>query len=176
MKIGIYPGTFNPVHKGHKAVARFMSRRTDLDRVWVLVSPQNPFKDKSAAPDAAERFRQVRRAFSGDKKILVSNFELKLPVPTYTYRTLRLLRKKFPKHEFVLILGADSMQSLPRWKNGGEIIRKHAIYVYPRKGTSFRVHKGRSTIKLFKAAKVNVSSTAIRQGMKQGKKMQKWLA
>jgi nicotinate-nucleotide adenylyltransferase len=181
MKIGLFFGSFNPIHKGHVAIATYMLAHTLLKQIWLVVSPHNPLKDKDSLADKQERFKQVQKALKRFSKIKASNIEFSLPEPSYTISTLKELRKKYPQHEFVIIMGEDSLCTLPKWKNYKAIIKNFPIYVYPRKSNgaanalpSF-AHEHPS-IHLFKAPLLPVSSTLIREQLKKGKDVKKLLA
>src|ERR1051326_198414 len=124
MKIGLFFGSFNPIHKGHVTVAKFMATQTDLNQVWLIVSPHNPLKSKKILADAGKRFLAAKKAIGRNKKIKVSDVELNLPQPSYTIKTLEVLKKKFPRHKFILILGLDSLVSLHKWKHYKKILKR----------------------------------------------------
>ncbi len=132
MKIGLYFGTYNPIHVGHLIIANYMADYTNLDEVWLIVSPQNPLKQKSSLLADYHRFAMVEIAVEDNAKLKASNIEFNLPQPSYTINTLTYLKEKHPKHEFSLIMGEDNLRTLNKWKNYEEIIQNHKIYVYPR--------------------------------------------
>ena len=169
MKIGLFFGSFNPIHIGHVAIANFMVKETDLDQVWLVVSPHNPLKDKRSLADAKKSLTVVKKAIRRSSKIKVSDIELKLPQPSYTVNTLALLRKKFPKHTFVLIIGSDNLTGFHKWKDYKKILASYLIYVYPRFDSGRSRIKGHSNIKLIKAPRIDISSTYIREQLKKGK-------
>lgn len=166
MKIGLFFGSFNPIHKGHLTVARFMAAKTDLDRVWIIVSPQNPFKDTSILSSPKKRYEQVRKAVSNYKKIKASNVEFKLPQPSYTINTLAVLKEKFPQHQFVVVMGSDNLLLFKKWKDYKEILKGYQLYVYPRNlpvtGMLQPLLKHKN-VKLFDAVRIDISSTEIRE-------------
>ena len=134
MKIGIYGGSFNPIHFGHIGLVRWVIDHTDLDEIWMLVSPNNPLKDSNILVSESERLEAVRQALNelNDSRIQASDFEFSLPRPSYTAATLRALREQYPEHEFVLIIGQDNWDIFDQWKDYEEILRLHEIYIYPR--------------------------------------------
>ena len=169
MRIGLFFGSFNPIHIGHVAIAKFMAEETDLDRVWFVVSPHNPLKDKRSLLGAKRRLSAVRRAVAGNSKIKVSDIEFKLPQPSYTIHTLHRLRRKYPQHTFVLIIGADNLAGFRKWKDYKKILAAHAVYVYPRSDSGPSGLKKHRNVRVFNAPRIDVSSTFIRSGMRNGK-------
>ena len=149
MKVGIYGGSFNPIHFGHTGLATWVLENTDLDEVWLMVSPNNPLKDKSILADEQERLEKAREAIrregerreaKGDeairregKRIRVSDFEFHLPRPTYTANTLRALAREYPEHEFTLIIGEDNLQIFDQWREYQYILDNYRVFVYPRR-------------------------------------------
>jgi len=132
MKIGLYFGTYNPVHVGHLVIANYMAEYTDLDQVWLIVSPQNPLKEKSSLLADYHRLALVKIAIDDNPKLRASDIEFKLPKPRYTATTLAYLKEKHPEHEFALIMGEDNLRTLHKWQNHEIILKNHKIYVYPR--------------------------------------------
>ena len=132
MNIGLYFGTFNPVHVGHLIIANYMVEFTDLDQVWLVVTPQNPLKKKSTLLEDYHRYAMVELAVEDNDKLKASNIEFNLPQPSYTINTLTYIKEKYPKHQFSLIMGEDNLRTLHHWKNHEQIIEEHKIYVYPR--------------------------------------------
>ncbi len=132
MKIGLYFGTFNPIHIGHLVIANYMATHTDLDEVWLIVSPQNPLKEKSTLLPDHHRLDMAYMAIENNHIIKVSNVEFSLPKPSYTINTLAYLEEKNPHDEFSLIMGEDNIRTLHKWKNYKEIIANHHLYIYPR--------------------------------------------
>ena len=170
MKIGLYFGTFNPIHVGHLIIANHMAEHSDLDQIWMVVTPHNPNKQKNTLLDDYQRLHLVNLATEDYPKIKPSDIEFKLPQPNYTVNTLAHLKDKFPKHEFSLIMGEDNLNSLHKWKNYEYILENHDIYIYPRISeltddeTSSvlshpRIHKIDAPI-------VEISSTFIRESIK----------
>jgi nicotinate-nucleotide adenylyltransferase len=190
MKIGIYGGSFNPIHFGHIGLAKWVIGHTDLDEVWLMVSPNNPLKDKSILADEQERLQKAREAIGdgilaiGDeakgKRIWVSDFEFHLPRPTYTANTLRALAKEYPNHEFTLIIGEDNLQIFDQWREYQYILDNYRVFVYPRRdkastkgatqpaaGTQPReaTLPAKGTIFLTGAPYFDISSTELRKNL-----------
>lgn len=134
MKIGIYGGSFNPMHYGHTGLSKWVIDNTDLDELWLMVSPNNPLKDSKIFGGEEERLRGAKEAIAAlnDERIKVSDFEFSLPRPSYTAETLRQLRKQYPEHEFVLVIGEDNWAIFDQWKDYEEILQLHQVYIYPR--------------------------------------------
>lgn len=132
MKVGLYFGTFNPIHVGHLIIANFMTETSELDQVWIVVSPQNPLKKKKNLLDDFHRLSLVRAAIEDNPKLKVSDIEFHLPTPSYTSTTLTYLQEKHPEDEFALIMGEDNLRTFHKWFNHELILENHKIYVYPR--------------------------------------------
>ena len=171
MKVGLYFGTFNPIHTGHLIIANHMAEHTGLDQVWMVVTPHNPLKKKSSLLEDHHRLQMVFLATEDYPKIKPSDIEFRLPQPNYTVNTLAHLQEKFPSHEFSLLMGEDNLNSLHKWKNAEIILQNHDIYVYPRINTEIidpqfinhsRIHK-------IDAPVIEISSTFIRNNIKEGK-------
>ncbi|MCR9171424.1 MAG: nicotinate (nicotinamide) nucleotide adenylyltransferase [bacterium] len=131
-KIGLYFGTFNPVHVGHLIIANYMADNTDLDEVWLVVTPQNPMKQKSSLLADYHRLALVRVGIENNPKLKASDIEFKLPIPSYTSKTLAYLKEEYADKEFALIMGEDNLRTFHKWHNHDHIIENHEIYVYPR--------------------------------------------
>jgi nicotinate-nucleotide adenylyltransferase len=174
MKIGLYFGTFNPIHTGHMIIANHMAEFADLDQVWMMVTPHNPLKNKAALLDDFQRLHLVFLATEDFPKIKPSDFEFKLPKPNYTVNTLAHLQDHFPQHEFALIMGEDNLKTLHKWKNWEVILQQHDIYVYPRISTEAEnlSLKNHPKIHLIDAPVVEISSTFIRNCIKNKKNVQ----
>lgn len=132
MNIGLYFGTFNPIHIGHLIIANYMVEFTDLDQVWLVVTPQNPLKKKTTLLADYHRLAMVELAVEQNEKLKASTIEFNLPKPSYTINTLAYIKEKYPKHQFSLIMGEDNLRTLHHWKNYEQIIDNHKIYIYPR--------------------------------------------
>lgn len=174
MKIGLYFGTFNPIHVGHLIIANHMAEHTDLDQIWMVVTPHNPLKKKSSLLDDYQRLHMVHLATENYTKLKPSDIEFKLTQPSYTINTLVHLGEKFPTHEFALIMGEDNLKSFHKWKNYESILQNYEIYVYPRIGIDVEnlELKNHPKIHLIDAPVVEISSTFIRENFKSGKNIQ----
>lgn len=171
MKIGLFFGSFNPVHHGHMILANYMLEFTDLDKIWFVVSPHNPLKEKSSLLADHHRLEMVTRAIGDHPKLKASDIEFRLPQPSFTIHTLAHLSEKYPDVQFALIMGADNLQSLHKWKNYEQILEHYDIYVYPRTGVTNDELLKHQRIHVTEAPLMNISSTFIRQGIKAGKDM-----
>lgn len=169
MTIGIFGGSFNPIHNGHIALARQLRLAGGLDEVWLMVSPQNPLKqDNSELLDDRLRYGMARIALHGEQGIIASDYELHLPRPSYTWNTLQHLREDFPQHTFVLLIGGDNWQLFPRWYRAADILREHQVMVYPRAGGQVDAKEMPPGVTLVEAELLPVSSTEIRQRVRAG--------
>lgn len=171
MKIGLFFGSYNPIHVGHLIIANHMVEYSDLDEVWLVVTPHNPFKKKSSLLEDHHRFQLAMRATEDYPRIKPSNIEFGLPQPNYTINTLLHLEEKYPQHHFNLIMGLDNLNSFHKWKNPDMILEKHELYVYPRISKSKTSHDllSHDKVHLIEAPIVEVSSTFIRKGIKEDK-------
>jgi len=168
MKIGLYFGSFNPIHIGHLIIANHVLNETDLNRIWLIVSPQNPLKPSASLLNEYHRLHLTRLATEDDNRIRVSDIEFKLPKPSYTVDTLAYLGEKFPQHEFSIIMGSDSYQNLHKWKNYEIIIKNYAVYVYKRDGFEVKPHLQIQPV-ILDTPLFQISATEIRQLIKKGK-------
>ncbi|MBC3845610.1 nicotinate-nucleotide adenylyltransferase [Winogradskyella echinorum] len=177
MKIGLYFGTFNPIHVGHLTIANHLAEHSDLDQVWFVVTPQSPFKKKSSLLDNYQRLEMVYRATKDYAKLKSSDIEFGLKQPNYTIDTLTYLFEKFPEHEFALIMGEDNLKSFHKWKNYELILENHSIYVYPRisEGTIETQFDNHPKIHKVDAPIMQLSSTFIRKEIKDGKNIKPML-
>jgi nicotinate-nucleotide adenylyltransferase len=167
MKIGLYFGSFNPIHTGHLIIANHIANNTELDEVWFVVSPQNPFKNTNSLLNEQHRLSLVKIAIEGEKKLKASNVEFKLPKPSYTADTLLYLSEKYPKHNFSIIIGSDSFQNIEKWKNYKYIINNYNIFIYQRPG--FEIKNTSENINIVDAPLLEISSTQIRKNIKENK-------
>lgn len=177
-KIGLYFGTFNPIHVGHLIIANYMVENSDLDEIWMVVTPHNPFKKKSSLLENHHRFELVYRATENYPKIKPSDIEFKLPQPNYTVFTLAHISDVYPGKEFCLIMGEDNLKSFHKWKNYETILEHHHIYVYPRIAEGNIEHQFKKHPKIHKvdAPIVQISSTMIRNGIKNKKSIKPMLS
>jgi len=171
MKVGLYFGTFNPIHVGHIIIANHLVEYSDLDEVWMVVTPHNPHKKKSSLLANHHRFELVYLALQKYTKIKPSDIEFKLPQPNYTVNTLAHINEKYPQHEFSLIMGEDNLKSFHKWKNSDIILENHTIYCYPRISNGEIKSKFENHPKIHKidAPIIEISATLIRQGIKNNK-------
>lgn len=169
MHIGLFFGSFNPVHVGHMVLANYMASFTELEQVWFIVSPHNPLKEKSSLLDQNQRLHMVNLAIGDSNQFKSNNIEFGLPQPSYTINTLAHLKEKYPQHRFSLIMGEDNLESFTKWKNYEEILKQHNLFVYPRPGCNPGDLKNHKKIIMTNAPVIELSSTMIRQSIKNKK-------
>ena len=170
MKIGLFFGSFNPMHLAHKTIATHILKITDITQIWIIVSPQNPFKKNTNLIPANHRIMIAKKMLSDIDNILISEIELDMPTPSYTFNTLECLEKKYPDHEFSLIIGEDNGVSLNKWYRISDIMDKYKIYIFPRNGYGKNYkHKNIKIVEDF--SKIEISATCIRENIKKGKNM-----
>ena len=169
MKTGLFFGSFNPIHIGHLAIAQYMLEHTDMDKIWFVVSPQNPFKTKETLLDQQHRLVMVRIATENDPRLEASNIEFSLPIPSYTVHTLTHMREAFPNEDFALIMGQDNLASLHKWKNYTSILEWHDVYVYPRPYAKNSVLAEHPKIHLTQAPMMDISAQFIRKCIEEKK-------
>lgn len=183
MKVGLYFGTFNPIHIGHLIISNYVAEYTDLDQVWLVVSPQNPLKNKKSLLEDYHRLDIVHVAIKDNDKLRVSDIEFRMPRPSYTADTLAYLKEKHPNNEFHLIMGEDNLRTFHKWKNREYIIENHKLYVYPRvltvqeeqeiqeigSVTKSEYYTHKNVVMLSDAPVMRLSSSFIRQAIKENK-------
>lgn len=175
LKIGLYFGSFNPVHIGHMAIANFMVEYAGIDQLWFVVSPQNPLKRKENLLNDIDRLEMVHLAVDDDFRFRVSDIEFRLPKPSYTIDTLTHLSEKYPDHHFSIIMGSDNLESLHKWKNADAILENYGIIVYPRPGFNKESIVNFHNVTIADAPLMEISSTFIREAIKEGKNMRHFL-
>ena len=175
MKVGLYFGSFNPIHIGHMVIANYLVEFTDIDQLWFMVSPHNPLKQQSTLLADYHRYEMVYRAVEDYPKCKASNFEFSLPKPSYTIHTLTHLKEKYPNDSFVLLMGTDSLETIQKWKNYEQILDQFSIMLYPRpgyEGGSFLSHPNVTKVD---APIMEISSSFIRDAIKMGKNVKAFL-
>ncbi len=175
MYIGLFFGSFNPIHIGHMIIANYMVEFTDLDQIWFIVSPQNPLKKKHRLLDDYERLEMACLAIGNDPRFRVSDIEFQMPKPSYTCDTLTYLEEKFPMHNFSMILGSDNLASFNKWKNFELLTEKYIRYIYPRYEEKSEILSSEKNIILVNAPRIEISSSFIRQAISEGKNVQYFL-
>lgn len=169
MKIGLFFGSFNPIHIGHLIIAEHIATNTDLDEVWFVVSPQNPFKKKASLLNEYDRLHLVNLAIKDNKKLRATDIEFNLPKPSYTIDTLTYLKEKHKKHQFSLIMGSDNLENLHKWKNADILFKEYPFYVYKRpEHTDFK-NAEKAEVTFLNAPQLKISSTFIRKSIQEGK-------
>lgn len=168
MKIGLYFGSFNPIHVGHLIIANHILNETELDKIWFIVSPQNPFKSTENLANEYDRFHLVQKAVEDDTRLKASDIEFLLPKPSYTIHTLVYLQEKYPNTSFYIIMGSDGFQNIGKWKNAEQIVSNYPIIIYKRPGFEINNELGAS-IKIMDAPLLEISATHIRELIKMGK-------
>jgi nicotinate-nucleotide adenylyltransferase len=167
MKIGLYFGSFNPVHTAHLIIANHVLNETDIEKIWLVVSPQNPFKEEKSLLNEYHRLHLVKTAIQDDNRMKASDIEFNLPKPSYTTSTLAYLKEKNPEHEFCIIMGSDSFQNLHKWKNYEVIVKDYDVYVYIRPG--FAINNSiNAKLHIVEAPLLQLSATQIRQYIQEG--------
>jgi nicotinate-nucleotide adenylyltransferase len=168
-KVGIYSGSFNPIHHGHVMLANYLVEFSDLDELWFVVTPQNPLKKKEDLLDDDERLKMVQLAISDDPRIHVSDIEMHLPTPSYTINTLTALSEQHPDSEFVFVCGMDSLQNLKNWREYQKILDNYELLVFPREGYDGGELINYPSVTVLKTPILEISSTFIRQCIKEGR-------
>jgi nicotinate-nucleotide adenylyltransferase len=167
--IGLFFGSFNPVHIGHLAIANYMLSFTNCDEIWLIISPHNPLKEKNSLLNQNHRLHLVNLALEDSLKIKSSNIEFFLPQPSYTIHTLAHLSEKFPQHQFSLIMGQDNLKNFSKWKNYEQILEKYSILLYPRPNAVPSAFDSHPNIKFTEAPLMEISSSFIRKAIKENK-------
>lgn len=168
MKIGLFFGSFNPIHIGHKVIASYLVDFTDLDKVMFLVSPQNPLKQKISLLDQYHRLQIIRAEIEDNSKLAVSDIEFDMPKPSYTIDTLVRLKEKYTENDYSIIMGSDNLQNFHKWKNYEQILADYSIYVYPRPG--YEISGSHKNIHVIEGVpQMEISSSFIRKSIKEGK-------
>lgn len=171
MKVGLYFGSFNPVHNGHLIIANHLLQNTDLDQVWFVISPQNPFKPSSTLLNEYHRLHLVQIAIESVPQMQACDIEFRLPKPSYTADTLAYLIDKYPQHKFTILMGSDSYQNLPRWKNSEYIINNYQVYIYIRPGFPVE-HLYKANHQIVHAPHLDISATFIRESIQKNHSIQ----
>lgn len=169
MQIGLFFGSFNPVHHGHLIIANYIAQQTELQQVWFVVSPQNPLKPADGLLNEYHRLYLLQIAIEGESQLRATDIEFKLPRPSYTVDTLTYLQEKYPQHQFAIIMGSDSYQNLPKWKNVSYLFKNYKIYVYPRPGHQVTTVYEGADVSVVKAPFLEISATHIRENIRSGK-------
>ncbi len=173
MKVGLFFGSFNPVHVGHLIIGNYMATQTDLQQVWFIVSPQNPLKPKHTLLRDHDRLHLIQLAIGDNLQLRVSDIEFSLPKPSFTIDTLAVLKEKYPAKEFVLIMGGDNLATLPKWKNYELLLRDYQIYVYDRPDFEKGELADHPSVRIYdQVPMMEISATYIRYCLKNGKSIQ----
>lgn len=168
MKIGLFFGSFNPIHVGHLIIANTMATTTDLEQVWFVVSPQNPFKKSQSLLHEFDRYDMVQRAIADNSLLKATDVEFHMPKPSFTIDTLIRIQEKFPQHAFRLIMGEDNLAQFPNWKNHEKILEYTGLYVYPRPNSPNHHFAGHPSVQFVKAPLLDISATFLRDCIKKG--------
>jgi nicotinate-nucleotide adenylyltransferase len=175
MKVGLFFGSFNPIHNGHLIIANYVCETTDIKKVWLVVSPHNPLKQKESLLNEHDRLHLINLATENNSNLKASNIEFKLPKPSYTIDTLIYLTEKYPQHEFVLLMGTDNLMSLHKWKNYELILRDYEILAYNRKGFETNPFPKNTAVRILDFPFLDISATFIRNSIKNKISMQYFL-
>ncbi|MEP6645775.1 MAG: nicotinate (nicotinamide) nucleotide adenylyltransferase [Saprospiraceae bacterium] len=168
-KIGLFFGSFNPIHTGHLIIAEYMAGLPDLEQVWFVVSPHNPLKNRATLANDFDRLHMVTLAIDDNTKLRVSNIEFSLPKPSYTIDTMAYLHEKYPEHTFSLVMGSDNAESIHKWKNFEILLARYTIHVYQRPGSErLSPPEQASDIRFHQVPMLDISSTFIRQRIAAG--------
>lgn len=167
--IGLFFGSFNPVHTGHLIIAEYMADRTELQQVWFVVSPHNPLKARETLANDFDRLHMVQLAIDDNPKLKASNIEFSLPKPSYTIDTMAYLHEKYPDHQFQLIMGSDNLQSIHKWKNYEILLERYTIHIYQRTGSEKITPPAGAKVIIHEVPLLDISSTFIRKSIADGK-------
>lgn len=170
-KIGLFFGSYNPIHIGHLIIANYFAEYTDLDKIWFVVSPQNPFKEKKSLLADHHRLALARIATEDDLRFWVSDMEFQMPKPSYTIDTLTYLQEKYPDKQLILVAGSDQLPNFYKWKNADRILEFYEMYVYARPGYKGSQYDGHPNVKVFNTPQMEISSSFIRKSIKERKDM-----
>ncbi len=168
-KVGLFFGSFNPIHSGHMIIASYMLHFTDLDNVWMVISPHNPLKEKKTLLADHHRYAMVQIAIEDNPRLRACNIEFKMPQPSYTIDTLVRLEEKHPDHQFVLIAGTDIFPTFHKWKNYQILLENYKLYIYQRPGYEAGEYAGHPHVTIFEAPLMEISSSFIRQAILEGR-------
>lgn len=168
MNIGLYFGSFNPVHTGHLIIASHVLNQTNIQQVWLVVSPQNPFKTSTGLLNEYDRLHLVNLAIDEETRIKASDVEFKLPRPSYTIDTLTYLQEKYPQHQFSIVMGSDGFQNLPKWKNADLLTKEYPFIIYKRPGFGI-TDTWNASVQILDAPMLDISATLIRNNIREGK-------
>lgn len=166
MNIGLFFGSFNPIHVGHLIIANTMATSTDLEQVWFVVSPQNPFKKTKSLLHEFDRLDLVERAIADNSRLKATDIEFSMPKPSYTIDTLVRLSEKYPQHRFRLIMGEDNLEQFANWKNYQAILDYYGLYVYPRPNAAPSAFRTHPNVRLVEAPLLDISATFIRESIR----------
>ncbi len=171
MDVGLFFGSFNPVHIGHLAIANYLVEYTSIRQLWFVISPHNPLKEQEDLLNDFDRYDLLKKAVNEDPRFRISDVEFHMPRPSYTIDTLITLGKKYPDHRFTLLMGSDNLESLPRWKQYEEIVENYEILVYPRPGYDQTTGMNHRNISWVDAPQLTISSTFIREAIRAGRNL-----
>lgn len=169
MKIGLFFGSFNPIHVGHLIIANYILEFSELDKIWFVVSPHNPLKQKKSLLNQHDRLHLVRLAIEDNPKFQASDIEFKLPQPSYTVDTLAHMKEKYPAHEFALIMGSDNLATIDKWKNFETLLNNYQLYVYQRHGSTESPFHNYPNVHVMATPMIEISATHIRTMIKEKK-------
>lgn len=174
-KIGLFGGSFNPIHNAHVALARTICRQAGLDEVWFLVSPHNPLKQSGSLADEQDRYSMVELALRNEPQLKACDYEFRLPRPSYTWNTLQHLQQDYPDHTFFLIIGGDNWLVFPKWRNYEDILRNYHIIIYPRENSEINPADLPENVSLVQTPLINITSTMLREKLSRGEDISKYV-